>query len=84
MANGLRRRHSVGCAARKGRRCDCRAGWEAFVFSARDGRKIRRTFPTMAAAKAWRADAVGGLVEGRCELLARRPFARPPRPSWRE
>ena len=72
MADGLRRRHSAGCSSRKGRRCDCRAGWEAFVFSARDGRKVRRTFPTMAAAKAWRADALAGL---------RRGTVRAPRPT---
>ena len=72
MADGIRRRHSIGCATREGRRCTCRAGWEAFVFSVRDGCKIRRTFPTMAAAKAWRADALGG---------AHRGTVRAPRPT---
>jgi integrase len=64
MADGIRRRHSAGCASRRGRRCDCRAGWEAFVFSPRDGKKIRKTFPTFAAAKAWRSDALGGVRRG--------------------
>jgi integrase len=34
------------------------------VYSARDGRKIRRTFPTITAAKAWRADASSALRKG--------------------
>jgi integrase len=29
------------------------------VYSKRDGKKIRKTFPTLAAAKLWRADAIG-------------------------
>jgi integrase len=64
MAEGIRRRHSAGCASRRGRRCDCHAGWEAFVFSLRDGKKIRKTFPTRAAAKVWRSDALGGVRRG--------------------
>lgn len=64
MTDGIRRRHSKHCPALDGRRCSCGAGWEAFVFSARDGRKIRRTFSSLAAAKAWRADALGGLRKG--------------------
>jgi hypothetical protein len=31
--------------------------YEAWVYSRRDKKKIRRTFPTFAAAKAWRTDA---------------------------
>jgi integrase len=42
------------------------------VFSPRDGRKIRRTFPTLAAAKAWRADSLTGV---------RRGSVRAPRPT---
>jgi integrase len=47
-----------------GGRCNCRPSYEAFVYSVRDGRKIRRTFPTLAAAKAWRADASSALRKG--------------------
>ncbi len=53
---GIRRRHSVGCPARDGARCSCKAGWEASVFSRREGKKLRKSFPTLAAAKSWRAD----------------------------
>jgi integrase len=31
--------------------------YEAWVYSKRDGKKIRKTFPSMAAAKTWRRDA---------------------------
>jgi integrase len=53
MATGIRQRHGRGCNA-KGR---CKCPYEAFVYSKRDGKKIRKTFPTPAAAKAWRDDA---------------------------
>src|SRR2546429_696855 len=33
------------------------ASYEAWVWSKRDGKKIRKTFLDMAAAKAWRSDA---------------------------
>jgi integrase len=56
MATGIRRRHSAGCRAEDGDRCDCKAGWEAAVFDKREGRKIRRTFATKAEASDWRAD----------------------------
>jgi integrase len=53
MAAGVRQRHGRGCKA-KGR---CKCPYEAFVYSARDGKKIRKTFPTQAAAVAWRNDS---------------------------
>ncbi len=64
MPEGVRKLHSIGCPARTGGRCRCRAGYEAFVFSPRDRKKIRKTFPTAAAAKAWRVDALAGLKLG--------------------
>jgi integrase len=50
---GIRQRHGRGCKAKT--RCSC--PWEAFVYSKRDERKIRKQFPTKAAAVAWRNDA---------------------------
>lgn len=52
-ATGVRQRHGRGCT-RQGR---CRCPYEAFVYSKRDGKKIRKTFATHDAAKAWREDA---------------------------
>jgi integrase len=71
MAEGIRKLHSAGCAARQRAKCSCRAGYEASVFSSRDGKKIRKTFSTLAAAKTWRADALAALRRG--TLRAPRP-----------
>ena len=57
MAEGIRKRHSKGCAARGGGRCNCNAGWEASIYLTREGRKLRRTFARESEAKSWRADA---------------------------
>jgi integrase len=64
---GIRARHSRGCRTHGGGCCSCTPSYEAFVFSRRDGRKIRRTFAgkgALAAAKAWRADATHQLSRG--------------------
>src|SRR5947209_91899 len=54
---GIAVRHRKRCAAREGGRCSCQPSYQAQVWSPRDGTPIRKTFPTLAAAKAWRADA---------------------------
>jgi integrase len=64
MATGITKRHSKGCPGRDGGRCRCNAGWEASVFSKRDGKKIRRTFARESEAKSWRADALHALARG--------------------
>lgn len=51
MAVGVRQRHSRRC---RGGRCAC--SWEAFVYSRLDGKKLRKTFRTQAAAREWRAE----------------------------
>ncbi len=53
MATGVRQRHGRECNG-NGR---CKCPYEAFVYSKRDRKKIRKTFPTHAAAQAWRDDA---------------------------
>jgi integrase len=55
---GIRYRHSRSCTDRDRCKRDCGGAWEASVYSKRDGKKIRRTFPTHAAAKGWRTDAL--------------------------
>jgi len=57
---GLTQRHSTGCSQRG--RCDC--AWQASAFDAATGTKIRKQFPTRAAAKAWRQDALVSLRKG--------------------
>jgi integrase len=65
MATGVRQRHGNGCNG-KGR-CDC--PWRAEVYSKRDGRKLRKTFPTQAAAKGWRADKLSAANRGKLRVL---------------
>ncbi len=64
MATGIVKRHSKGCRSDEGERCNCGAGWEAWVYSRRDERKIRKTFEREADAKAWRSDAAAALTTG--------------------
>ena len=67
---GIRVRHSRTCGA-PDKRCNCRPSYEAFVFSQRDGQKIRKTFPTLAAARSWRADANVALRKGQMRAPSR-------------
>ena len=64
MSTGIVKRHSRRCAFRGGGRCNCRPSWEAWVYSRRESRKIRKSFPTEAAAKAWRADSTTAVRKG--------------------
>jgi integrase len=70
-APGICERHSKQCASLHGRRCSCSPSFEAWVYSRRDGRKIRRTFHSRADAKAWRHDALVALRKGALRSTAR-------------
>ncbi|HET7590990.1 MAG TPA: site-specific integrase [Solirubrobacterales bacterium] len=59
-----RKRHTRTCASRKGGTCRCDGGWEAAVYSPRDGKKIRKTFPQKGEASSWQADAKRALDQG--------------------
>lgn len=61
---GIRKRHGRGCGSRAGADCDCRPSYEASIYSKRDGKKIRKAFPTLAAAKAWRHDSASAVRGG--------------------
>ena len=65
MAEGIRKLHSKGCPAKQGERCRCKAGYEASVYSSREGRKVRKTFAREAEAKSWRSEAKQALSSGR-------------------
>jgi len=65
---GVRVRHSRSCRTTQGGSCSCQPTYEAWVFSVRDQRKIRKSFPTLAAAKAWRSDAAKPAREGRLRV----------------
>jgi integrase len=61
---GIQARHSRSCPARDGGSCKCRPTYQANVWSAREKRRIFKTFPTHAAAKTWRGDALVALRKG--------------------
>lgn len=75
---GIRPRHSRSCGSRAGATCNCDPSYEAWVFSKRDGKKIRKTFARLAEAKLWRADAVGQLSKG----VMRAPKPTTVREAW--
>ena len=61
---GIDVRHRRACEAVRGLECTCKPTYQAHVWSAREGKRIRKTFPTLAAAKAWRQDAQVALRRG--------------------
>lgn len=61
---GIDVRHAASCAVAQGRKCTCSPSYRAMVYSARDERMLRKTFPTLADAKAWRAEAQAALRSG--------------------
>ncbi len=65
---GIEIRHAQSCGARSGGRCRCAPGYRATIWSARDRKKIQQTFPTLAAAKQWRSDALHDLRQGRLRV----------------
>jgi integrase len=68
-------RHSTGCASREGDPCDCRPGYQAQVFSARDQKTIRKTFKTLSDARAWRAETHAALRAGTVRAPTRTTLA---------
>src|SRR5215210_2577898 len=61
---GVTVRHGRHCGASGGGRCRCRPAYQAQVFSPRDRRTIRKSFKTLADARAWRADTKAALGKG--------------------
>lgn len=67
---GIEVRHEYACPARTGAAreagivCRCKPAYQANVWSRRDNKRIRKTFPTLSAAKAWRSEALVALRAG--------------------
>jgi integrase len=61
---GIRLRHGKLCHTRGGGACSCKPTYEANVWSAKDGKRAYKAFPTLGEAKAWRAEAQVGLRRG--------------------
>jgi integrase len=68
---GITVRHARSCRARHGEACGCKPAYQAHVWSVRDRKRIRKTFPTLAAAKAWRHDASVALRKGEMKAPTR-------------
>ena len=64
MASGIETRHARTCRNLNGGRCNCSPTYRASVWNARDGLRLRKTFTTLAGAKAWRQDAQVALRAG--------------------
>jgi integrase len=75
---GIVVRHSRGCTERRANDCPCKPSFEAWVWSRRDDRKIRKTFATLAAAKGWRRDELSAVANGK----RRAPTATTLRTAW--
>jgi len=58
---GIVVKHRAGCASEHDARCNCRRVYQAAVWSARDGKRIRKHFDSLGDAKAWRAESYGKL-----------------------
>jgi integrase len=54
---GIVVRHKRACPARTGGACGCTPTYQAQAYDARTRRPVRKTFRTLAEARAWRADA---------------------------
>jgi integrase len=61
---GIEVRHKKACASRHGVRCNCQPTYQASVWSARESKRIRKTFPTLAEARAWRSETQTGVRRG--------------------
>jgi integrase len=72
---GVTVRHGRGCASADGGRCRCQPAYQAQVFSPHDRRMIRTTFPSLAEARAWRADTKAALKKGTLRAPTRTTLA---------
>jgi integrase len=72
---GIEVRHSRSCGSRGDGECDCKPSYQASAWSRRDRKRIRKTFSTLAAAKAWRQDAQVALRRGTMRPPSKRTLA---------
>jgi hypothetical protein len=61
---GIVLRHARGCRSRERARCSCSSGFQAQVWSAGERETIRKTFRTLAEARAWRHESQVALRKG--------------------
>jgi integrase len=61
---GIEIRHGKRCRSRSGGPCNCRPTYQASVWSAVEQKRLRKTFPTLAEARAWRSEAQTAIRRG--------------------
>jgi integrase len=75
MAEGIEIHHKGTCRSGGGGHCNCRPSFRASVWSPREGKKVKKTFPSKAAAKAWRHDAMVARERGELATPAKRKLS---------
>ncbi len=61
---GINVRHRLNCTSRTGGACGCQPAYQAQAWSATESKQIRKTFASLADAKAWRQNTQVGLRQG--------------------
>jgi integrase len=64
MAEGIEVRHRTNCASHRGGRCGCARAYRAYVDDRDTGTRLRKTFPTLDAARSWRIHTLRALANG--------------------
>jgi hypothetical protein len=68
---GIEIRHKRACSSRGGETCNCKPSFQAQVWSKRDGKPIKKTFPGLRAAERWRSNMITDLVKGTAQAPSR-------------
>ena len=64
MAAGIDVRHKDPCRSRQGGKCNCDPSFQAHVWDARTGKRIRKSFSSSNDARGWRQDSLVALSAG--------------------
>src|SRR5690349_18476596 len=83
LPTGIEARHSRSCRSRSGATCNCSPTFRAWVWDRRgqrvskdgtvaQGVLVHKAFPTLAAAKQWRADALSAQGRGKSVAPSKR------------
>lgn len=71
----IKKRHTSNCPALRDKRCACRGGYRAEVYSPRDKKKLRKTFTHKGEAESWAADIKHGIDLGTIRAPTKRTLA---------
>jgi integrase len=71
----IKKRHTSNCPALRDKRCTCRGGYRAEVYSPRDKKKLRKTFTHKGEAESWAADVKHGVDLGTVRAPTKRTLA---------